>query len=165
MTGVNSRGRVPTWLVIVLAVGGGFALCIGLLVAALIVPAVLQASQASKQAEAQRLIDQLASAARSYELEYGLFPSGDGTDSKALARVLSQSRAGKPPFFEFRTGMLDDRGNVRNPIDPAREILTYRNNMLSYPENRSDPTVHNKSSFDIWGRNARGVRDGVNNWE
>jgi len=115
-----------------------------------------------RQSEAQRLIDALTQEAWNYYHDHGEFPPGDGIGSAGLVRALQQESSSGGPYMTFVPEMLTAGGDLRNPVDPERTILFYRNNgTAAYPGVR----VHHGRSFDLWGQAANGLRMGVNNWD
>lgn len=131
-------------------------------VAVLLAPTSPQERVPRRQAEAQRLIDALTREAWNYYHERGEYPPGDGIGTSGLVRALQEKSAEGEPYMTFVPEMLTAGGDLRNPVDPDRAILFYRNNRTaSYP----GLTVHNGRSFDLWGDAADGGRAGVNNWD
>lgn len=115
-----------------------------------------------RQSEAQRLIDALTQESWNYYHDHGEFPPGDGIGTAGLVRALQQTSSTGAPYMTFVPEMLTAGGDLRNPVDPQRLILFYRNSRTAvYPGVR----VHLGRSFDLWGEAADGRRMGVNNWE
>lgn len=131
-------------------------------VAVLLTPPSPQERVPRREAEAQRLIDALAREAWNYYHDRGEFPPGDGIGTAGLVRALRERSASGEPYMTFVPEMLTSGGDLRNPVDPEREILFYRNCRTSTP---ADLRVHNGGSFDLWGQSANGLRAGVNNWD
>ena len=130
--------------------------------AVLLTPPASQEIVPRRQSEAQRLIDALTQEAWNYFHDHGEFPPGDGIGSAGLVRALRETSSTGGPYMTFVPEMLTAGGDLRNPVDPEREILFYRNSgTAAYPGVR----VHNGRSFDLWGEAANGLRMGVNNWE
>lgn len=134
----------------------------GSVMAVLLIPPSPQERAVRRQREGQRLVDQLTQAIWNYYHERGEFPPGDGIGSARLVRALrSPSRTGFP-YMVFVKEMLDEVGDVRNPVAPERAILYYRNNI----ECRDTAArQYNSESFDLWGRSSDGREEGVNNWD
>jgi hypothetical protein len=121
-----------------------------------------QEARFRRQAEAQRLIDQLTQASWNYYHERGEFPPGDGIGSASLVQALHSISSNGSPFMFFVDDMLTEVGDLRNPIAPNGSILYYRNNReCGTPDHRG----HNTRSFDLWCRSIEGFDDGVNNWD
>lgn len=131
-------------------------------VAVLLTPTTPQEGIPRRQAEAQRLVDALVREAWNYYHDHGEYPPGDGIGTAGLVRALQEKAPDGEPYMTFPADMLTAGGDLRNPVDPDRAVLFYRNNRTAaYPGQR----VHNGRSFDLWGDSANGVRAGVNNWD
>ena len=100
------------------------------------------------------LFEQLHQAVRSYELDWGDFPTGDGNGSRGLARALEASAPGRPcgsiePSSDPREGVLRD-GQIANPIAPGAPwpfgIVHYRRN----PPGARPP-------FELWVHDPEGA--------
>ena len=63
--------------------------------------------------------------------------------------------------MNFPEGILTETGDLRNPVDPDKSILFYRNNRTGWAEGQR---IHNVGGFDLWCAAGDGARDGVNNW-
>jgi hypothetical protein len=103
---------------------------------------------------ARSLLSQLAQAAAAYELDYAVYPVGDGTGSAPLARALQFQRThykhnvyAEPPPLE-----LLKSGDIRSPLGEDK-LVYYR-----------CPGIRNPKSFDLWCEDAEGRPDGINNW-
>jgi prepilin-type N-terminal cleavage/methylation domain-containing protein len=131
------------------------------LLAALILPALMKSLCSARAGAAQSLISQLAQAAKTYELDYAVYPPGKGVDSKDLAFYLQKKGAKQMQYFEFSPDMLD-QGNIINPVygkegEPPTAWIYYRNNQMSMkgaPKSsggavKSAPVLH-PNSFDMW---------------
>jgi hypothetical protein len=101
---------------------------------------------------AQALLHQLSQAAKGYQLDYAVYPPGEGSGSRDLARAL-QRPGSKHPYFAVpeREWMLKD-GNIANPVD-REKVVYYR-----------CPGLHNEKSFDLWCEDGEGKAEGLNNW-
>jgi len=131
-------------------------------VAVLLAPPSPQERVPRRQAEAQRLIDALSLEAWNYFHDRGEFPPGDGIGTAGLVKALRERSSLGEPYMTFVPEMLTPAGDLRNPVDPDRLILFYRNNRTAtYPGQR----VHNGQGFDLWGESAGGRHGGVNNWD
>lgn len=139
------------------------------ILAALLLPAIMKALCNAKSGTASALISNLAQAAKSYELDFAVFPPGKGKDSKDLAYYLQKKGAKQLPYFEFNPEQLD-QGNIINPVfgqdgEPPSNWIYYRNNRPSGsgtgPGSGSGNTANQQapagqcpilhpSSFDIW---------------
>lgn len=112
----------------------------------------------ARQRAAQRLIDSLNAAVKTYEFDYGVFPAGDGRGSAGLVRCLRSSSPKRISYFEFTPDMLVDDGSVINPVWPGepapRSIIHYR-----------FPGMRNRNGPDLWAADCDGRADGINNWE
>ena len=134
----------------------------GSIVAVLFVPPSPQERAVRRQAEAQRLVDQLTQSIWNYRGERGEFPPGDGIGSAGLVRALRMASRSGFPYMLFVKEMLTDVEDLRNPVAPHTAILYYRNNV----ECSEAPGLHhNRGSFDLWGRSPDGHQDGINNWD
>jgi type II secretory pathway pseudopilin PulG len=139
-------------------------LIIGLL-AALLLPALRWALCQGKAAKASVLIDQLSQAAKAYEYDHNAYPPHAADfGSRALVAPLAAFGPRNLPYFTIDPGDVTSTGDIQNLVDPATEILRYRNNAANWPGNASDPTAHNKTSADMWGRDCAGTVDGIRNW-
>ena len=134
------------------------------LLAALLLPALMKALCTARAGTAASLISQLGQAAKSYELDYAVYPPGKGVDSKDLAFYLQKKGAKQMQYFEFNPDMLDN-GNILNPVwgrdgEPPMTWIYYRNNQLANVKGAAGakpgaaaalgaPIVH-PSSFDMW---------------
>jgi len=134
------------------------------LLAALLLPALMKALCNARAGTASSLISQLSQAAKTYELDFAVFPPGTGKDSKDLAFYLQKKGAKQMTYFEFNTDMLD-QGNVINPVwgkegEPPTNWIYYRNNAASRRPGAPAPAagtsgaggapVLHPSSFDMW---------------
>jgi hypothetical protein len=146
---------------------GLFALLFLALLAALVPVSFCKVGPEVREGIAEHLIDQLAQAAKSYELDHGEYPPGDGAGSRELVQCLERKSPKGAPIFDFSADMKDG-GHVANPVwyqgEPPRHILHYRNNRTSRP-GPGQPPVMNKESFDLWTEDSKGNPWGVNNWE
>lgn len=134
----------------------------GSVLAVLVIPPSPQERAVRRQAEAQRLIDQLTQAIWNYYHERGEFPPGDGIGSAGLVRALRKPSRSGFAYMIFVREMLTEVEDIRNPVAPEKAILYYRNNI----ECAATPGPHhNPRSFDLWGKGADGRQEGVNNWD
>ncbi len=150
----------------VLVVGGG-------VLAALLLPAVARATRMAHQGTAEHLVDQLSQAAKHYELDWAVYPPGEGSDSRGLSYVLARPGPKRIPYFDFAPDMLRPDGNVVNPVwpdaPPPQAYLYYRNN-AARTGGAGAPPVFNRSSFDLWCAGADfdvrrpATQWSVNNW-
>lgn len=116
--------------------------------------------QDRRQREAEQLIDGLIGEIWSYYHDHGCFPPGDGGGSRGLVQALrSPGRRGRP-YRLFAKKDLTPLGDLRNPVSPETSILQYRNNQTA-----GAGVVHNRTTFDLWGRDKNRRADGLNNWE
>jgi prepilin-type N-terminal cleavage/methylation domain-containing protein len=133
------------------------------LLAALILPALMKSLCSARAGAAQSLMSQLGQAAKSYELDYAVYPPGKGVDSKDLAFYLQKKGAKQLQYFEFAPDMLD-QGNIINPVygkegEPPSAWIYYRNNQMSAKIGSAQkqsgqavqgaPVLH-PNSFDMW---------------
>lgn len=151
---MNGLGKIVIATVIVMTLGSAAAVYLA--------PPSPQEGRQRRQAEAQRLVDQVTQAAWNYYHERGVFPPGDGNGSALLVLALrSPSRSGGP-YMVIVEEMLTRTGDLRNPVAPQSLVLCYRNN-------REWGTPHdqgrNARSFDLWCRGSNGSEEGVNNWD
>src|SRR5258706_13863136 len=77
------------------------------LLAALLLPALMKALCNARAGTASSLISQLSQAAKAYELDYAVYPPGDGKDSKNLSYYLDKKGAKQMSYFEFQPDMRD----------------------------------------------------------
>jgi hypothetical protein len=118
------------------------------------VPSILIESAQSRESTAAHLIDQLSQATKAYELDYAVYPPGDGFDSRRLVECLQRRTSKNRPYLDFSSDMLSG-GSVVNPVFyEETKIIHY----LS-------PGVRHPSSFDLWAEDSRGNPQGINNWE
>ena len=151
---MNGLGKIVIFTVIVMTVGSAAAV--------LLAPPSPQEARLRRQAEAQRLVDQLTQAAWSYYHDRGEFPPGDGSGTAGLVAVLRSPSKSGAPYMVLVEEMLTPAGDLRNPVAPFSLVLCYRNNR----ETRAlTEIVHNARAFDLWGRSPDGTEDGVNNWD
>jgi prepilin-type N-terminal cleavage/methylation domain-containing protein len=132
-----------------------------LLIAALIAGLVLTGFRGegpgARTGAAQFLVESLDQSARMYWIDHGEYPE-NGSGTTTLAARLRQVSPKGPRYYQFGPDDLDAHGNVRSPIDSSA-ILYYRNN-----RELRGLIGHNRESFDLWCRDARGEAEGVNNW-
>jgi prepilin-type N-terminal cleavage/methylation domain-containing protein len=137
---------------------------IGLL-AALLLPALSKAMCNGRMGACEHLIDNLAQATKSYELDCNGFPpDAAGNATSSLVQALNSPGPKKLSYFEFPPDMLSGtapNASIRNPVRATTETLSYRNNAV----NAADATAHNKATFDIWAKDCNNIVDGCNNWE
>lgn len=134
------------------------------LLAALLLPALMKALCNARAGTASALISQLSQAAKAYELDYAVYPPGDGKDSKSLTLYLEKKGAKQMSYFEFQPEMRD-QGNVINPVwgkegEPPSCWIYYRNNIQNRRPGTPAPTagsagtggapVLHPNSFDMW---------------
>ena len=148
---VNGLTKIVLVTVIVMTLGSAAAV--------LLTPPTPQGARIRRQAEAQKLIDQLTHASWNYFHERGEFPAGDGRGTASLVRALEAPSASGASFMMFVPEMITSAGDLRDPIAPAETVLHYRNNRAM------GEGGHNVRSFDLWGRGLDGSEDGVNNWD
>jgi prepilin-type N-terminal cleavage/methylation domain-containing protein len=142
------------------------------LLAALLLPALMKALCSARAGTAAALISQLAQACKSYELDFAVYPKGDGKGSSDMVFYLQKKGAKQLPYFEFPVDLIDPgTKNVINPVfgndgDAQASFIYYRNNRSNNKPGSgsggsgsgsgagaggggSAPVVH-PSSFDIW---------------
>ena len=137
------------------------------LLAALLLPALMKALCNARSGTASSLLNQLAQASKAYELDFAVYPKGDGKGSSDLVFYLQKKGAKQMPYFEFPLDMIDaGTKNVINPVfgndgDPISSFVYYRNNRAgkgssgsgsgsgSGGASGSAPVLH-PSSFDLW---------------
>jgi hypothetical protein len=134
---------------------------LGSAAAVLLVPPSPQERAVRRDRQAQRLVDLLTQEIWNYYHEHGEFPPGDGIGTASLVKALRKPCRYGLPHFGFIDEMLNGVGDLRNPVDPDRLILYYRNNR---ERQGSGVRGRNGSGFDLWGKDSEGVEDGVNNW-
>jgi hypothetical protein len=132
---------------------------LGSAAAVYLTPPTPQGARIRRQAEAQKVIDQVTHASWNYFHERGEFPPGDGRGTASLVRALGAPSASGVPFMTFGPDMITDTGDLRDPLAPRESVLHYRNNRAA------GEGGHNVRSFDLWGRGLDGSPDGVNNWD
>jgi hypothetical protein len=128
-------------------------------VAVLVVPA-RSAAEEERRVDALRLVHMLDTAAHAYRVAEGEFPPGDGEGSAGLSEALAKTRECGRPYVSFSPAMLTGAGDIRNPVDPDREILRYRDNTRV----RGAVGARHSDGFDLWGRDGEGREDGIANW-
>lgn len=156
---------------------GGVLVVICLLVGmAIVIPDWGREHRVARAGSAQHFIDNLAQAAKNYELDHNAYPPGDGTGSKGLVAALSMRDPKGVRYFEFMPDMLDSRTqNILNPVyagsdDPVARLIYYRND-LDGSAVPGGPAV--RPAFSIWAAGAgyKGAGAGhptareLNNWE
>ena len=142
------------------------------LLAALLLPALMKALCNSRAGAAASLLNQLAQACKAYELDYAVYPPGNGKGSSDMVFYLQKKGAKQMPYFEFALDMIDTgTKNVINPVygndgDPLSSFVYYRNNRANKSSGTGGsggsggtggsggaagtaPVLH-PSSFDIW---------------
>ncbi len=116
----------------------------------------------AREGAAEHLIDQLAQAARSYELDWGVNSPGCGHGSAGLVRALSAAGPGRSPYFDFPPDMLSG-GHVINPVWPDGEgglgVIHFRNNLQ--PNTCPHPPARPGSGFDLWAADGARRRHGI----
>ena len=150
---MNGLSKIIIAVVVVITAGSATAI--------LLVPPSPQEREMRRQAEAQRLIDALTQEVWNYYHEHDEFPPGDGIGTASLVKALQKNSQSGFPFMIFVDDMLTPTGDLRNPVDPAKRILFYRNNRTG---RSPEMQVHNEKNFDLWGAGSDGVFDRVNNW-
>src|SRR6185436_11393355 len=140
------------------------------LLAALLLPALMKALCNARSGTASSLVNQLAQACKAYELDYAVYPKGDGKGSSDMVFYLQKKGAKQMPYFEFPVDMIHGgTKNVVNPVyggddpDPLAAFIYYRNNRANKAGGTGGtggssggtsgsggaPVIH-PSSFDIW---------------
>src|SRR4026208_2429908 len=115
------------------------------LLAALLLPALMKALCSARSGTASSLINQLAQACKAYELDFAVYPKGDGKGSSDMVFYLQKKGAKQMPYFEFPLDMIDTgTKNVINPVfgndgDPISSFVYYRNNRASRTGSGSGP--------------------------
>jgi hypothetical protein len=121
----------------------------------------------ARSGTASSLLGQLAQASKAYELDYAVYPKGDGKGSSDLVFYLQKKGAKQMPYFEFPLDMIDaGTKNVLNPVfgndgDPLASFVYYRNNRAGGKaagggsvgtggSGAGGAPVWHPSSFDIW---------------
>jgi len=140
----------------------GVVMTLGSAAAVLLAPPSTLEARMRRQAEAQRLVDQLAQACWTYYHDRGEFPPGDGSGTASIVKVLRSSSKTGAPYMVFVEEMLTPWGDLRNPVAPQTQVLYYRNNMEYgiYYE-----VIHHPRGFDLWGCRPDGSEEGINNWD
>ena len=114
----------------------------------------------ARDGTAAHLISQLDQAVEAYQFDYGVYPPGDGTGSRALVEALTQSGPRKQKYFEFPADHLTTGGDVVNPVwadgESTIAMIYYRLNAKragAAPPGGgvgNQPNPQRKSKFDIW---------------
>jgi hypothetical protein len=95
-------------------------------------------------------------AARAYELDFAVYPPGDGLGSVGLVHAL-RARKERCAYFVFNAAPAPDviapDGNTRSPVH-SEKLVCYR-----------CPGLHPPGSFDLWCEDLKGRADGIYNWE
>lgn len=127
-----------------------------LILMALVVPAVFQALGAARQGAAEELMSQLVQAIKSYELDHGVYPPGDGRGSRGLVKALTEPGPKKSPAMPVREDMLTREGDFLNPVHHDREAplnaIHYRNNAgrKPGPDGVGRPGIFPNREYDLW---------------
>src|SRR5262245_46221263 len=150
---MNGMSKILIAVVAVITAGSAAAI--------LLVPPSPQEREMRRQAQAQRLIDALTQEVWNYYHEREEFPAGAGIGAATLVKALQTPSRSGFPYMIFVDEMLTSTGDLRNPVDPAKRILFYRNNRTGRGPGQP---VHNDKNFDLWGAGSDGVFDRVNNW-
>lgn len=120
----------------------------------------------AREGTAKHLIDQLGQAAKTYELDWGLYPPGCGHGSAGLVTALASQGPKRVAYFDFPPEMLAG-GHVVNPVWEGREgglgVIHYRNNLQ--PITCPHPPPIPASAFDLWAADRHGRRHAINSWE
>ena len=155
----KSRGFTLIELLVVIVI-----IC---LIAALLLPAILKALCSARAGTASHLISQLDQAAEAYQLDYAVYPTGDGSGTKDLVYALQQAGPKKQSYFQFPQDLLTTDGNVVNPVwsdgDPTIAKIYYRLNAQQGGgkpggggggggggAGGTAPPIQRKSKFDMW---------------
>jgi hypothetical protein len=150
---MNGLGKLVIFTVIVMTAGSTAAVYFA--------PLSPNEGRKRRQAQAQRLVDQLAQATWNYFHDHGQFPPGDGEGTASLVRALRSLSKTGAPYMVFVEEMLTPWGDLRNPAAPQSLVLGYRNNRET---SGSAGVRHNLLTFDLWGWSPEGSEDGINNW-
>ena len=127
----------------------------------LVPPSPLEELQ-GREAEARRLVDRLTQAVWDYHSDHGVFPPGNGDGSASLVAALRSPSASGKRYLDFEAGALTELGDLRNPVSPASSMINFCNAGLKAGTLRG---ARPGLPFYVWGRDATGRQDGVNNWE
>ena len=76
------------------------------LLAALLLPALMKALCNARSGTASSLLNQLAQACKAYELDYAVYPKGDGKGSADMVFYLQKKGAKQMSYFEFPVDMI-----------------------------------------------------------
>ena len=115
----------------------------------------------TKEAKARFLINNISIALSSYHNDNGIYPPGDGTNSKDLVLYLRTVGPRKLPYCVFKDEEIDSNGNLKSPIIEG-DYFKYRENET---KKQKTAEMHKKYTFDIWLKDSKGNVDGINNWE
>jgi hypothetical protein len=124
----------------------------------------LRALCSAREGTTAHLISQLDKALEAYQIDFGVYPPGDGSGTRSVTQALSQVGPKKMKYFEFPSDLLTPSdlaktpgGDVLNvvwPEEPApRGIIHYQY-----------PGIHRPQKFDLWAEDCNGNPTGVNNW-
>ncbi len=121
-------------------------------IAGILPPIGLRALPSALQSTTEHLIAQLGEAAEAYQVDFGMYPPGDGTGTRPLVEALSRSGPKKQKDFEFPPDLLKD-GSVVNAVRCETTIIHYLY-----------PGLHRPGKFDLWAEDCHGNPAGINNW-
>lgn len=115
--------------------------------AVILVPPTHTEERERRNAEAHRLLKEVAEAVERYRRERGHYPPGDGSGSDGLLHALqAPSRLGAP-YFPVEPGQVVTGGHLRNPALKGKAIVFY----LRRPG----------GGFRLWAHDASGREAGV----
>lgn len=134
--------------------------------AVLLVPPSPMEDLQRREVEARRLVDRLTQAVWDYHDDHGVFPPGTGDGSASLVAALRSPSPGGQSYMDFEAGALTELGDLRNPVSPSSSMIHYHNARRNAGQHVGTLSgARTGGLFYLWGRDARGRPDGVNNWE
>ena len=135
-----------------------------MILAAILLPTILNAVCQGRQASMKAFFGQLQTACNNYKLDHGDNPKSNAAfESSVLVEALTKPSAKYSKYYEFKDSQIGRGGNLNNAVHQDEDFVKYRNNYMN-----TDPKakgLHNKSGIDLWAMGCDKVQDSINNWE